>query len=96
MIYSLRVNIPIIPDQIVIESTSSPVLFNEESRNHVLARMRVKYGNGEFFSGNARNVLFKWIKRPSPAQWADFINWSVLNGILIGEIHRGRYRYHFI
>ena len=83
-------------DTVPRHSNASTLVFNEESRIQVMRRMRGKYGNGEFYSGIARNILFRFDKRPSTEQWAVFINGCVSNNILKGELYRGRYRYKFI
>ena len=77
-------------------SSTSPMVFNEETRSQVLTRLRAKYGSGEFNRGIARSALFNGSNRPTVVQWAEFIDRCLSDNIIAERQNLGRYKYRFI
>ena len=62
--------------------SSSPVVFNQETRSAIVARIRTKYAENEFYGGIARRSMFNSTYRPVVAEWNKFLETCVNDNIL--------------
>ena len=61
---------------------SSPVVFNQETRSAIVARIRTEYAENVFYGGIARRSMFNSTYRPVVAECKKFLETCVNDNIL--------------